>query len=141
MYELSPPAVYVLDRALADTRSAQRVERMLMALGLDLASVLRSKNAGPFELTLDILFKDEKTYLLVKNSGVLDRELVSRLYRVPLEDVHPVVFFDPALGVKVTLKRPVASGAIGDTDLYGAQQHAPLMDVKIPIREDLRGEA
>jgi len=32
----------------------------------DLASVLRSKNAGPFELTLDVMFADEQSYALVK---------------------------------------------------------------------------
>ena len=34
---------------------------------------------------------------------------------------------------KATLPRLVASGDIGDTDVYGAQQHAPLLDVEIPI--------
>ena len=99
----------------------------------DLAKVLRSKNAGPFELTLDIMFDDEERYQTVKRSGVINTELVCRLYRVPPEDVYHVVFFDAALGIKITIKRPVDSGGIGDTDVYGAQQHAPLIDVMIPI--------
>ncbi len=98
----------------------------------DLASILRSKNAGPFELTLDVMFPDRRSYTLVKESGVLTRELVSELYGVPLRDVYHVVFFDPALAVKITLKRRTDSGSIGDTDVYGAQQHAPLMGVEIP---------
>jgi len=105
----------------------------------DLASVLRSKNAGPFELTLDILFDDERKYRIVKDSGVIDRDLVSRLYDVPLEDVYHVVFFDAALGIKITIKRPTDSGGIGDTDVYGAQQHAPLLDVSIPLESSLEG--
>ena len=28
----------------------------------ELAQVIRSKNSGPFELTLDIIFKDFETY-------------------------------------------------------------------------------
>ena len=32
-----------------------------------------------------------------------------------------------------TIPRLVASGDVGDTDVYGAQQHAPLLDVDIPI--------
>jgi hypothetical protein len=100
----------------------------------DLAKVLRSKNAGPFELTLDIMFDDEEKYQLVKRSGVIDRDLVCELYRVPPEDVYHVVFFDAALGIKITIKRPVDSGGIGDTDVYGAQQHAPLIDVMITIQ-------
>lgn len=102
----------------------------------DLASVLRSKNAGPFELTLDVIFADEPSYSLVKESGVLTRELVSQLYGVAPRDVYHVVFFDAARAVKITLRRRIDSGNLGDTDVYGAQQHAPLMDVSIP-----RGEA
>ena len=45
MYKLSPPAVYVFDRALEDARSARRVERMLGALGLDIASVNRASDS------------------------------------------------------------------------------------------------
>ena len=99
----------------------------------DLAKVLRSKNAGPFELTLDILFEDREKYEIVKRSGVIDRDLVCRLYRMKPEDVYHVVFFDAALAIKITTRRPTESGTIGDTDVYGAQQHAPLIDVMIPL--------
>ena len=101
----------------------------------DLAKVLRSKNAGPFELTLDVMFDDEERYQTVKRSGVIDRELVCRLYRIPPEEVLHIVFFDAARAVKITIVRPVDSGGIGDTDVYGAQQHAPLIDVMIPLDE------
>ena len=49
----------------------------------DLASVIRSKNAGPFEVTLDILFDDPETYRRVKASGVLTVPRVARLFRLP----------------------------------------------------------
>ena len=103
----------------------------------DWAKVLRSKNAGPFELTLDILFDDEKKYRIVKESGVINRDLVSGLYKIPPEHVYHVVFFDAALGIKITIKRPIDSGGIGDTDVYGAQQHTPLIDVSIPLENSL----
>jgi hypothetical protein len=99
----------------------------------DLAKVLRSKNAGPFELTLDILFDDEEKYQTVKQSGVINQDLVCRLYRVRPEEVYCVACFDAARAIKITIRRPVESGGIGDTDVYGAQQHAPLIDVMIPI--------
>jgi len=101
----------------------------------DLAAVLRSKNAGPFELTLDILFDDEASYRRVKDSGVINRERIAALYRVPPETISHIVFFDPALGIKITLARPIDSGGIGDTDVYGAQQHAPLLEVRVPVGE------
>ncbi len=102
----------------------------------DLARVLRSKNAGPFELTIDVIFDDADSYRRVKRSGVITRELIGDRYQVPLHAVTQLVFFDPALAIKITLERPVASGDIGDTDVYGAQQHAPLIDLIIPPATD-----
>jgi len=101
----------------------------------ELALVVRSKNAGPFELTFDIIFKDRETYDLVKGSGVITRQLIADLYSVPLEEVLYFVEFDAANAIKATIVRPVDSGSIGETDLYGAQQHAPLLDIKIPISD------
>jgi len=99
----------------------------------ELAKVLRSKNSGPFELTLDVIFDDQETYNLVKHSGEITKDLVCRLYNISVDDILCLEFFDPALAFKITIKRPIDSGSIGETDVYGAQQHAPLMDVEIPL--------
>lgn len=98
----------------------------------DLAKVLRSKNSGPFEITYDIIFPDQDTYERVKSSNVLTKTLISDLYSIEEKDISVLVFYDPALAVKITTKRSIDSGSIGDMDVYGAQQHAPLMGVKIP---------
>lgn len=99
----------------------------------ELAKILRSKNAGPFELTLDIIFDTVNNYELVKESGVINEELICTLYKIQPESIKNIVFFDAALGIKITMERPVDSGSVGDTDVYGAQQHAPLINVEIPI--------
>src|SRR5258708_12226322 len=44
---------------------------MLMKLA-DLATLIRSKNAGPFFLTFDIMFADEEHYQLLKTPSLLD---------------------------------------------------------------------
>ncbi len=41
------------------------------------------------------------------------------------------MFFDAALGIKITYLRAVSSGTAGDRDVYGAQQHPPLMDILV----------
>ena len=97
----------------------------------DLAIICRSKNANPFSLTLDMVFPDRDTFEKVRASGVINRELIARLYKVSLEDVL-LVEFPPANAIKATIPRLHGSGAVEDTDVYGAQQHAPLMDVEIP---------
>ena len=93
----------------------------------DVARVIRSKNSGPFELTLDIMFKDRATFDAFRQRGVFTPAVVAGLYGVPVEHVLKFVYFEPANAMKVTLRRPVASGAPEDSDIYGAQQHAPLM--------------
>lgn len=95
----------------------------------DIASVIRSKNAGPFELTFDIIFKEQHWYEQVKKAKVINRRLISRIYNIPAEDVLEIIEFDPARAIKVTIRRPRVSGDIGETDVYGAQQHAPLLEV------------
>ena len=96
------------------------------------AAVVRSKNAGPFRLTLDILFKEQAVYERVKRSGTITAETIAGLYRLPADRVTDFVWFDPGKALKVTLVRPVGSGGVGDTDVYGAQQHAPLLGLELP---------
>ncbi|PLT46583.1 DUF4387 domain-containing protein [Paenibacillus sp. FSL W8-1187] len=97
----------------------------------DLAKVLRSKNSGPFEITLDVLFDSRESYEQVKGSGSVTPRTVSEAYGISEERIRHFVFFDPALGFKVTMSREVSSGSAGDRDVYGAQQHAPLMRLEI----------
>ena len=52
----------------------------------DLARLIRSKNAGPFTLTFDVMFDDDATYQRVLKSRVLTKERFARMYKVPEED-------------------------------------------------------
>ena len=98
----------------------------------NLASVIRTKNAGPFIITADIIFDDLPNYERVKTSGVITRERVAGLYRVPLEDILSIHHFDEGRCIKINIKRPVPSGDIGDTDVLAMQQHAPLLLIDVP---------
>ncbi len=99
----------------------------------EIARVIRSKNSGPFELTLDILFRTEADYRTVRDTRQVTPELVARIYGIPLADVLSVVYFDPAMAVKATFRRPLPSGVPGDSDIYGAQQHAPLLGLEFDV--------
>lgn len=102
---------------------------------VDLVDVIRSKNAGPFELTFDIIFKNKEYYEKVKKSKIITKQLIANLYQIPIDKVLYFVEFDAANAIKATIVRPVDSGSIGETDVYGAQQHAPLLEIKIPIKK------
>ena len=99
----------------------------------DVASVIRSKNAGPFELTLDVLMKDDASFAMMQQYDVINKKVIAELYKIPEEDVIAIVYFPNARAIKATIVRPMASGALGERDVYGAQQHGPLMSMEFDI--------
>jgi hypothetical protein len=90
------------------------------------AQTLRSKNAGAFLLTIDVIMKSEAAYQRVVQSPALTAERIAALYGVAAADVQ-IIPYPQVQAVKVTLPRAAPSGDIGDSDVYGAQQHVPLM--------------
>ena len=100
----------------------------------ELATVLRSKSAGPFLNTIDIFLETDETYRRVRDSGILTKDLVARLYHIRPEEVLGIFFVDEARGIKITVPKPsgVASGDPDCRDIYGAQYYIPLLDIDIP---------
>jgi hypothetical protein len=96
----------------------------------ELASLVRSKNAGPFQLTIDVLFPDEATYRHVRDSKRINAQLIAEVFKVPIGDVR-VFDYDAGRAIKVTFPRPLISGTPGDPDVTGGQQYAPLVDLEI----------
>jgi hypothetical protein len=92
--------------------------------------LIRSKNAGPFELTFDIIFKDRESFDEVLRSGRLSSETISQLYGVDRGQVR-FSAIEELLAVKISMPRRVFSGDVMDTDIYGGQFHGPL--VRLPI--------
>ena len=90
---------------------------------IDVASVIRRKNSGPY----DVIFKDFDIYGKVKAAQIFNNKMFADLYKIKEEDIINIVHFDPAKAIKITIVRPIPSGALGETDVYGAQQHVPLM--------------
>ena len=97
----------------------------------DLASIVRSKNAGPFRLTLDILFRDERLFNHAVQSGCITRESVAKAYRVSPDQVTSIFVVPAGRAIKVTLRRPTGQCDFGETDVYGCQQHVPLLDLPV----------
>jgi Domain of unknown function (DUF4387)/Acyclic terpene utilisation family protein AtuA len=99
----------------------------------DLASVVRSKNAGPYELTFDIMFDSRSTYDAAKSCGVLSDATVAKVYGIAKKDIIAALWWEPAMAFKFTVKRPIVSGSFGETDTHGSCQHVRLMYLKIPV--------
>ncbi|OWT63893.1 DUF4387 domain-containing protein [Candidimonas nitroreducens] len=97
----------------------------------DVASVLRSKNAGAFVLTIDIIFKEKVDYEKIVVGGLLQPHQIAAAYHVRSSDVL-ITPYPEVLSLKVTMPRHIGSGDLSDSDVYGAQQHVPLMLLDLP---------
>ena len=95
---------------------------------VEAAQVIRSKNAGPLCVTMDLLFGDEQKFALACQSPSLFPAAIAALYGVD-EHAVKVIAYPPAQAIKIVMERPVVAGSPGDCDVYGAQQHRPLLEV------------
>ncbi|OHW89738.1 hypothetical protein CSPAE12_11659 [Colletotrichum incanum] len=103
----------------------------------DISRVLRSKNAGPYEITMDVMFESELVFEAVKGSGVLSPENVANALGIKPEDIVWLGFFAPALAFKVTIPRfrggkKASAGSFMENDIHGSQQHLGLSIMKLP---------
>ena len=97
----------------------------------ELARLIRSKNAGPFMLTFDVMFDDQETYRRVVDAKVLTKPVFAAIYKVPEEDI--LLFeHDAAYAIKISIPRPYVQCDLDDGDAYGGQQHAPLVELEVP---------
>ncbi|MBC3361477.1 DUF4387 family protein [Pseudomonas sp. SWRI154] len=95
----------------------------LQALGYE----IRSKNAGPFSLTIDVFCKDAHAFAQLAAEPKLQAPAIAQLFRRPTESIG--VFPIEALNViKISLPRPVVQGALQDRDMHGAQWAFVLLD-------------
>ena len=91
-------------------------------------TLIRSKDAGPFMLTLDLFFVDAAARRAFMSAGVFAPERIGELYGV---DPAQVQIFELADidALKISFPRPVASGEFGDTDITGGQQYGILVEM------------
>jgi hypothetical protein len=97
----------------------------------DLAIEVRSKNAGPFWVTMELFMRDAAAYAIAADETFINEEVVAHLYDIPAADVQ--IFRIPALNVvKISYPRPVAQGSLHDRDIHAGQHHVPLAVLPLP---------
>jgi hypothetical protein len=95
----------------------------------DLALEVRSKNAGPFWLTLDVFLRDDEAYRIADT--LITPDLIAELYQVAPESLQ--IFRIPELKVvKVSFPRPLPQGSLHDRDMHAGQHHVPLASIPVP---------
>ncbi|KAJ4303013.1 hypothetical protein N0V90_001904 [Kalmusia sp. IMI 367209] len=103
----------------------------------DIARVLRSKNAGPYEITFDVMFANGSIFQLVKSSGFLNAAAIAKLNGIGEDEVIWSGFFDQALAYKATIPRlwrgkPTANGGFMESDVHGSQKYIGLLNMPLP---------
>jgi hypothetical protein len=131
--EMSTKSVEVRKSVLQSERKS-RVDPKTLG---DISKLLRSKNAGPFEITLDVMFDLETEYRLVKGSELLNTASMAKLFGIAEDDIVWDGFFDQALAYKVTVPRlrngkPAASGGYMENDVHASQQYIGFMNLALP---------
>jgi hypothetical protein len=99
----------------------------------ELATLIRSKNAGPFVISLDFVFPDRDTYELVRDSGAVTRNVIADLYSLPVARVSETIEYPAANALKVNLVRERPAGSFGERDIYGSQHGGILDALLVPL--------
>ncbi len=112
----------------------------------DIAKVVRSKNSGPYEITVDVIFELPAVFYAVKNANILSPDIVAQLFGIATDQVIWSGFFDQALAYKATIPRIrggkcATSGGFLEDDVHGSQMYMPLLQLKLPrsLGEEIRG--
>jgi hypothetical protein len=100
---------------------------------LDMAVVIRSKDAGVNRLTFDIIFTSGENYEAALRSNVFSKNNVAKILGLPAERVVGTFFVDTCNAVKISIDRPNISASLDERDVFGAQQQAGLERLSVPI--------
>lgn len=89
------------------------------------AAYVRSKNAGPFWVTVDVFCGEERAFERLRQAPLLSARSVAAIYGVPVEQVR--IFHDRPLHViKISYPRPVPQGSAADVDSHAGQAFVAL---------------
>ena len=107
---------------------------------LDMAVVIRSKDAGINRLTFDVLFTSGENYQIALRSNLFGRESVARILNLPPEQVVGTFFVESCNAIKISIDRPTISAAPDERDVFGAQQQVAIEALSVPVYAPDEGE-
>jgi hypothetical protein len=81
-------------------------------------------------LTFDLMFRNREDLNRVVASNILTAERAASLLKCSVDHVS-VLVYPPANAIKITIPRTHSSGAFDDSDVFGCQQHAGLLELEV----------
>ena len=94
------------------------------------AKYLRSKNAGPFWITIDAFCNSVEDTERITAAFDRERPWIAEVFHVEPEEVQ--VFCLPNIRVaKVSFPRRPIQGGRAERDMHGGQQYVTLLDIEV----------
>lgn len=94
------------------------------------AHYVRSKNAGPFWVTVDIFCGKEDVFKNLSTSKSITKEKVAEVYGVQTEEVK--IFYLPDLNViKISYPRVMPQGQKYERDMHAGQQYVQITELEV----------
>jgi len=100
---------------------------------LDMAVVIRSKDAGINRLTFDIIFTSGENYEAALHSNAFAKNNIAKVLNLPSDHVVGTFFVDTCGAIKISVDRTNISASMDERDVFGAQQQAAIERMEIPI--------
>jgi len=96
----------------------------------DACRYVRSKNAGPFWITVDLFFPDRAAYDRYVDAPALQSGRIAALFGIAAEEVKR--FPVPELQVlKISYPRQRPQGGAMERDMHGGQQYVRLLELEV----------
>lgn len=91
---------------------------------------VRSKNAGPFWITVDLFFQDKRAFEAYAAAPELSVEAVAPIFGVAPSAMKRFALSDLDV-VKFSFPRAAPQGGRLERDMHGGQQYVPLLQVDL----------
>lgn len=110
--------------------AAQGAQRLM-----DMAVVIRSKDAGINRLTYDIVFHTARLYEQALASNAFFAGNIAAVLGVDVTQIVGTYYVDTCNAIKVTIDRPNISASLDERDVFGAQQQTAIEAMVIPMHD------
>jgi hypothetical protein len=98
----------------------------------DVCRYVRSKNAGPFWVTVDLFFDSAESYARYHDNPSIGSEAVARLFAVEPSQVKRFSV-DSLKVVKISYPRSQPQGGVLERDMHSGQQFVRLLDAELDV--------
>lgn len=91
---------------------------------------VRSKNAGPFWITIDLFFRDQAMFERYAESRELQMPAIATLFDADEGSIKRFVLPN-LLVLKISYPRKQPQGGASERDMHGGQQYLRILDVEL----------